>query len=169
MDDVREFLYKVFGYGFYPTVVISMFIYIVWRIVKIIGSGSQDDRVRRAVGAALPLLVLVFLVVSLQDKDNPIEQFFGNLTPLQRFIGGAVIGFALMGTGHLLLRFNKGTGPALYALFLSLLGSFFIWAVMGGILKTMNLFFLGSVITGCLYVVFLGHPMIRPQGQSKVQ
>jgi TonB family protein len=159
-EGVRQALTWLFSWLFYPIVVVGIFVYIIWMITRIIIEGKGAGRIRRSVGAALPLLILVFFVVTGQDKDNPINALFENISQFWRFIIGVCLGIFLMEIGKLLLNIDSEISSSLYALFLSVLGAFLIWSIMGGLLQAINFTLLGLVIAGCLHVVFRGPPDI---------
>jgi len=160
MENVRQWLAWIFGSVFYPLIVVGIFLYIIGMIAIVIAGGKGAGRIRRSVGAILPLLILVFLVVTGQDKDNPIAYLFGSISPLIRFIVGAITGFLLMEAGKFLLDIDNEISSSLYALFLSGLGAFLVWSIMGGVLPIINIFLFGLVLAGCLHVIFRGPPEI---------
>lgn len=105
MSTVRSVLIWIFANIFYPIMVIALFLYIILRIINIVvGANATEGKIRRTVGAALPLLVLVFLIIARQERNNPIEQLFRDLAWYYRFLAGGVVALALMVAGEIMLK-----------------------------------------------------------------
>jgi hypothetical protein len=160
-----RFLNWIFANIFFPALVIAMFLYIFWSIVRIIraakkASDTKGQAVRITAGAALPLLILVFLIAARQDGGNPISEFFQSARWHFKILAGGLVGVALMVARARALGMESGSGPAVYALFLSTIGAFMLWSVMGGIVITMSSFFFGIVVGAVLIVVLYGYPEI---------
>ena len=117
MTLIRQILTWIFTYIFYPLVVVGVFMYIII-MLRIIVKAANDKigAIRRATGAFLPLVLLVFLLAT---NENTIEFIEGPLDELVwsfRFLIGAVLGILLMEAGKRLLEADNDGAAALYAL-----------------------------------------------------
>ena len=82
METVSEVLRWIFTYIFYPIVVIGIFIYVVGVIVYLVSEAKGLSVVRRITAAVLPLLFLIFVVLSTDKNSEWVRQFFLSINPI---------------------------------------------------------------------------------------
>ncbi|HVS82993.1 MAG TPA: hypothetical protein VHE60_14795 [Pyrinomonadaceae bacterium] len=160
MDQVKEVLRAVFTYVLYPVMVLAIFFFIIAFIVNIVSQGKNlSGRVRRLTGAFLPLMILIFVVLLPGEKgEEPIRAFLLWFPKIVHLLVGAVVGFALIEVGRILMRDDDDTGPSVYALFLSFAGVFMIYSIMQNILGSLNYFLFGMIVVAGVVVIFKGPP-----------
>lgn len=157
MGVIRSIIRWILTYILYPATVVGIFIYIGATIFNIIEEGKGSGRVRRVTAAALPLVILVFLIVSDDNPNDPLfGGFFQSLSSPWRFVTGAVVGVALMESGRWLLGRDGEIGVSLHTMFLSGLGAFLVWSIIGGQIVSLNSALLGLVVAGGLHVILRG-------------
>ena len=64
----------------------------------------------------------------------------------------------LLELGKLLLESDSKIGPPLYAMFLSMVGVFLLYALMSRLLASIHVVLFGYVIGGGLHIIFRGFP-----------
>ena len=159
MELISDVLRWTFTYVFYPAIVVGVFAYILYLLASLVRDGDGTEVIRRFVAALLPLVVLVFIVVSDEGPES-ISGILETTRPLFRFFVGAAVGTALMEAGKLLLKKDIEVGPALYAFFLSSVGVFLLYSIMIRKLQSMHMILLGLVVAGGLHIIFRGPPEI---------
>jgi hypothetical protein len=165
IDKIRQSLIETFTTVFYPMVVFGVFaaLGLLLLVITFNGKGAIAF-VRRATGALLPFVVLVFLVTTDRRSVDAIAPVLLAAGGLGRFILGAFIGVALMELGKHLLRFDHDGAASLYALFVGIVAAFLVWAMMGGLLEALHPLLAGLVIAGGLHIVFRGPPRLSREG-----
>jgi hypothetical protein len=162
METISAILKWVFTFLFYPAVVIGIFLYVILTTGTIVKNGGNASAIaRRLTGALLPLVILIFVVVTDQSEHNVVAELVGALYPLLAFVLGAIVGLGLMEAGKVLLKTDNEVGPSLYALFLSSVGVFILYSIMIGILGRLHLPLLGLVLAGGLDIIFRGPPTVE--------
>jgi hypothetical protein len=169
MQAISEVLRWVFTYIFYPIVVIGIFIYVVGVIVFLVNEARGLSAVRRMTAAVLPLLFLIFVVLSTDESSKSVREFFLSINPIALLALGAVVGIAMVELGRRLLRSDTEIGPSVYALFLSSVGVFILYSIMQGILASLHFFLFGMLLVGGLDIVFKGPPQIAPERKLEAQ
>src|SRR5881394_3756825 len=123
MDLISAILRWIFTYLVYPAIIIGIFAFVIGTIVYIVNS-KKSDEVRTAVAAIIPVVALVFLIVSERAPSQSLMNIFENVGPIMKFFVGAAVGVGLLELGKLLLESDSKIGPPLYAMFLSTVGVF---------------------------------------------
>lgn len=141
--------------------IIGIFVYIVLSIADLINAGKGSGVMRRSTAAFLPVAVLVFLVVSEGNNQATLTEILNDVEWWVRFLVGAGIGLVLMEIGQIASRTNKDIGASVYALFLSLVGTFILYCIMVKLLFSIHDLMLGIVVAGGLDVIFRGPPQIE--------
>lgn len=156
---IGNILRWIFTYLFYPLVIIITFLLTAGlALVTVSIADETSGKIRRATGALLPIILLVFFVAMGQGSLGALEGFLTALDPTLRAILGAATGIILMELGKWLLKSNRDGAASLYALFLSTIVSFLIWALIGGILPVLNNWLLGLVLGSGIHIIFRGPP-----------
>ena len=161
IEHISEILRWIFTYILYPGIILGVFVYIIVSVSLIVQKGkTSTGKARRLTATLLPLIVLVFLVVSSEDKNNFIIRLIDGTSPVTEFIYGSVLGLGLMELGKYLLKTDSEVGPSIFALFLSTVGVFILYSIMLGILRNLHFPLLGLVLFGGLDIVFRGPPNV---------
>ena len=159
MENVRSFLGGVFTYVLYPAVVIGIFAYLVILAIEIVTSArTQLSIIRRSVGALLPVVVFVFLFATEPDAIKELDAIILALSAYLRIVFGILAGLLMMESAKRLLKTNLDAVAGTYALFVSSVVAFLLWAFIGGILGSLNLVLLGFVAAGGLHLMYCGVP-----------
>jgi len=148
----------VFADLVYPTLLIAAFVYLVATTVRVVVGGRGDALLRRLMGALLPFVALVYVVVAGQIGDPTMAGLFPSLGGLAWFGIGGAIGLLLLEASRPLLSARSEVGPSLYALFLSTVASFMLYCQMIEAVKSTQAFPLGMIVCGGLDVMFRGAP-----------
>lgn len=161
MKAISDILTWVFTYLFYPTIVIGLFVYVIATTGAIVRSGRNASAVaRRLTGTLLPLVVLIFIVVSEQAEPSGFVIAMESQSVTLGFVWGAVTGIILMEAGKRLLSSDSEVGPSLYSLFLSTVAVFVLYSIMMGFLRALHVPLLGLVLASGLDIVFRGPPTV---------
>jgi len=156
-ETISRLLGGIFGYIFYPAIIIGVFIYIFASICNIIekASGTKSST-RRSTAAILPVIGLVFLYALGGDEKETLRLLLNQMSTVLRFVFGAIIAVFVLEMGKLMLHFDNDIGPSVYILFLSFLGVSIIYCFMGGFFQVIQLILMGAVVAGGLHVIFRG-------------
>ena len=161
MDEVRSVLAGLFTYVFYPAIVVAIFTYLGWMIFYLVFPAmNRQSRIRRSVAAMLPQVVLVFLFTTDPKSIAFIDDIVARTDPLTRIAAGLIAGIAMLESAHWFMPVQSDVLASTYALFVSCVVAFLLWAFIGGTLSSLNLVLLGFVITGGLHVVYRGPPPV---------
>ncbi|MHA1928847.1 MAG: hypothetical protein ACTSV2_09775 [Candidatus Thorarchaeota archaeon] len=155
MNVISDILRWIFAYILYPGVIITIFIYIIITIGDMIDNAKGSSKYRRLTGAMLPLVALIFLVVSEGIGDNS-QNFLSSLSSSSRFAVGGLVCVAVFEFGRYFMKNDSEIGSALYAMFLSMIGTFILYSFMIKSINTIHPFLLGIIIIGGLHIVFRG-------------
>lgn len=159
MDTIRDILRSLFVYVMYPAVVIGLFIYLISLLFFLVRCAkTTSGAIRRAVGALLPIVILVFLISSNLHDSGHLAEWLERLSNLHRFVLGAVAAFVMMETGKQLGRTDANSAVAAYAFFVSGLLAVLLWVLMGGLLDKLNWTLFAFILVGGLHVMFRGLP-----------
>lgn len=155
-EDVQQGLTRLFSTVFYPGVVIGVFVSLgLMLLVILFSSKGSSSFIRRAIAGILPFVVLVFYMMTDQASMSFFEPWLQGIPGWGRFVIGAATGVLLMETGKQ-LRWRGDTGASIYALFVGIVTTFLIWAMIGGMQDALHPLLAGLVIGGGLHVVFRG-------------
>lgn len=157
MEIVRDLLRGIFSYLLYPTVVIGLFVYIAACVGFLVMRVEGEKRIRRLVAAALPVVVLVFVLISVEEPGN-VGNLLGGLHWGWRFLIGAMAGVAILELGRKVFESDNEVGPAIYILFLSGVSMFILYSVMEDFLRSLHVLLLGMTLAGGFHVIFRGVP-----------
>lgn len=157
MEAIRAVLDAIFSYVLYPAVVIGLFAFIVFSVCLLVLRATGERRIRRLVAAALPIVILVFVVIPVEEPGG-IGDLLGNLYWFWRFLVGAAAGIGILELGRIFIDSDEEIGPAIYVLFLSGISMFILYSVMEDFLKSLHVVLLGIVVGGGLHVIFRGLP-----------
>ena len=139
----------------YPAVVVTVFVSIFLLLIAVIGGAEHfSGRLRRATGALLPLIA--FIMLTAQSDSIALGPFPDVIDIKWQFPIGMGLGIGLVELGRQLLRADSDGAAGAYALIVSSLGVFMLWAVMARLLATLNPWLIGLVMGGGLHVVFRG-------------
>jgi hypothetical protein len=165
-NDVRQFLKRVqmekigpwlrwaFIYIFYPIIILAVFVILVTTIVILVKDATDEKGlIRRLTGAVLPVVILVFFVLS-DQYDEPLRRSLLLIPIYAHFIVGAMIGIIMIEIGRALWNTTSDAGAASFILFLSLVGVFMVYSFMQGFLGTLNYFLLSTIVAGGLDLIF---------------
>ncbi len=159
MEFIRHLVSWIFTYLLYPLAILGIFAYITIVLTKVINAAkSKLGAIRRATGAFLPFILLIFLFATNTNTLSFIDNFIGSLKLSYRFLIGVIIGVLLMEVGKFLLESDEDGAAALYNLFLSSLGTLLLWVIIGGFLESLNWVLMGLVLAAGLHVVYCGLP-----------
>jgi len=148
----------VFADLVYPTLLVAAFVYIVATTVRVVLGARGDGLLRRLMGAVLPFVALVYVVVARQIGDETRAGLLPSLGGLAWFGIGGAIGLLLLEASRPLLSTNSDVGPSLYALFLSTVACFMLYCQMIEAVDSTQTFPLGMIVCGGLDVMFRGAP-----------
>jgi hypothetical protein len=155
--EIAAWLSQVFATVLYPTLVIGVFASILLILLILVCRVPRlSSVVRRATGALLPLAALVILTATGAVTTTDTGEILQSLGSATQFAIGLVLGAGLMEWSNYILRADSDGAASVCAIFLSSLGSFMLWAVMGGGLTTLNWAVLGLVLGAGLDIVFRG-------------
>ena len=153
MDTISYILKSIFTYLFYPAIVLGVFASIVLAVMSIVSEGKERGFIRRLTGALLPVILLVFVIIAIDTKDDPITQFLRWIPVFFHLIIGVVIGVAAVEISRY-IDDKEDTAASIYALFLSSIGVFMLYSIMQGFLGSLNYFLFGAVVAAGLDVIF---------------
>jgi hypothetical protein len=121
---------------------------------------SHLEWIRRAVGAALPYVALIFVVAGEQKNELTrfVEVFFSQTTSPHRFLIGLVSGIAVLEIARLLMYFRSDVGEALAAFFFSILGAFVLFVLMRIGLTGLQIFLFGAIMAAGVDIILFGVP-----------
>jgi hypothetical protein len=156
MNIVRSVFELIFTYIFYPIAVLSIFGYILHILILILQSAkSEFGLFRRAVGAALPFISMIFMVAAMPELAKVIERLLNITSWYTRFGVGTLAGILLMELSPL-FQTEKDALGSLFAAVFSSIGVFLAWSFISGILGSLNEMLLGFVVASSLHFIFRG-------------
>jgi hypothetical protein len=162
---IGPWLAQFFATKLYPAVVFSVFICLAGMLIAIIANGAGFEGVlRRLTGAILPLVALVIMVASGNQTVKVVAAALATAFMWFQFGVGFLVGVLLLESSHWLLRTDSDGAAAVYAMLVSSLGTFMLWAIMAGAFSEFTVATLGFVIGGGLHVVFRGIPASPDSG-----
>lgn len=170
MEAVGNVLKLVFTYFFYPCVVLGIFASISYLIYSIIRDAIDvTGMIRRIAAAALPMIVLIFLIITVDAEDSSnLKKFILSINDLFRFLIGIVIGVDIIEAGRFFYKSDKETGISIYTIFLSSVLAFLLYMVMLGGLGSLQFSLFGMVFAGIVLIIFRGLPGSQDTDLSKV-
>lgn len=168
METIRDILKWVFVYLLYPAVAFGVFICLITLLIFIVRRAkSTSGAIRRTTGAALPVVMLVFLMSTGQDTTTDVTNYLDQLGPVGRILVGIGAAVLVMETGKHLGSTDATAAISTYAFFVSSLLAVLLWVIMGGLLQTLNYAMFAFVLTGGLHVMFRGLPGWFDTGASE--
>ncbi len=158
-------LRNVFVYFLYPGTVMAIFLgLVVMLVVTIWGGDWKHGALRRAIGALLPLVVLVFVVAADTAKTQYWAARISGIRPLIQFLIGMAVGLIFMEVGKQLPRSTSVAAKSIFAMFVSASFAFLLWSVVQGILPYLHLLLLGFLVACGLHITFRG----LKEGEQKI-
>ncbi len=155
MEKVARGLEWAFTWMLYPTLIAVILIFIVACVVGLI---NRSHSIRTAIGGILPVAALVFLLVSEKNDETVLIDFLVSWPAGLRLMLGLILGVTLIEAGKIAFRASSAVGAALYALYLSTVGVFVVYALMSGLMRSIHLVLFGLVLGGGLDAIFRGVP-----------
>lgn len=160
MESIAAVLKWVFTYILYPGLILGIFIFILGSIYFMY---ERTFNVRVLLAAVLPLVLLVFIVVS--EANMSLAKRMLETAPMWLYI----LAGTLTGTG--IVEFGKSAGDsqnpvkgALYSLFLSMVGVFILFCIMSTSIQVVHPLLFSLVIAGGFYAIFRGIPGVSESG-----
>jgi hypothetical protein len=151
----------------YPLIVLAIFLGIIITVIGIVFGGREENRIRRAIGAILPIIVLAFIINSTGEhtkNSTPTRMVNVSLHDLawwqQSLIIAifGIIGVALVEIGRFLLNKDSEIAASVYAMLLSCVISFIMWLYMYQALSDFDFYMIGFISGGLLDTIFRGVP-----------
>ena len=162
MDLISENLRTIFAVFFYPAIVIFVFAFLFFSVGFVVYlSKDWPSRIRRLMGATLPVVSLVFIVVGQSDQPGVVGIILAGWDPFIRVLLGVALGFVLLLLGTILEKKDTNIGASLHCLFLSLIGTFILYCFLEKLVHSIHLIVLGMILGGGIHVIFLGPPFLR--------
>lgn len=162
-------LRDVFVYFLFPGIVLAVFLgLLVMLVVTIWGGDWRHGALRRAIGALLPLVVLVFVVAADPAKTQYWVARISGIRPFIQFLVGMAVGLVFMEIGKRLPRSTSVAAKSIFAMFVSASFAFLLWSVVEGILPHLHLLLLGFIVACGLHVTFRGLKEDIPNKKSGV-
>lgn len=149
----------VFTYVLYPALLLGIFIFIIGTILVLF---HRTDNIRIIVASVLPLVFMVFLVVSDSGYINKMAAYLLDIPVSFHLISGIFAGILAIEAGNLAGRARSPIAEALFCLFLSAIGTFILFCIMTGVIKSIHTLLFGMVIAGGLHSIFRGVPGMHP-------
>lgn len=150
-------LRDIFLYALYPGIVLAVFLgLVVMLVVTIWGGDWRHGALRRAIGALLPLVVLVFVVTADPAKIQYWASRIACIRPVVQFFIGLAVGLVFMEIGKQLPRSTSVVAKSIFAMFVSALFAFLVWSVVVSILPSLHLLLLGFIVACSLHIIFRG-------------
>ncbi len=158
-------LRDVFVYFLFSGIVMLVFLGLVVMVVVTIWGGDwRHGALRRATGALLPLVVLVFVVAADPAKTQFWVARISGIRPFIQFVIALAVGLIFMEVGKRLPRSKSVAAKSLFAMFVSACFAFLLWSVVMGILPYLHLLLLGFLVACCLHITFRG----LKEGEQKI-
>jgi hypothetical protein len=145
-------------YVVYPVIVIGLFFFLGYSIYNLIKHSREGERLRRIAGALLPIVILVFALVLIAQKDLGMSGLYSSLNSFWGFIGGLFIGVIVIAFGNYMKEFEIEILPPLFTFFLSLITVFILYSIMQFKLGALNYFLMGMLIGGAIIIIWKGIP-----------
>jgi len=150
-------LRDVFVYVLFPGIVLVVFLgLVVMLVVTIWGGDWRRGALRRAIGALLPLVVLVFVVAADPAKTQCWAARISGIRPALQFLIGLAVGLVFMEIGKRLPRSASIAAKSIFAMFVSASFAFLLWSVVVGILPYLHQLLLGFIVACGLHITFRG-------------
>jgi hypothetical protein len=158
-------LRDLFLYILFPGIVMIVFLgLIVMLVVTIWGGNWRRGALRRAIGALLPLVVLVFVVAADTAKTQFWVARISSIRPAIQFLIGLAVGLVFMEIGKRLPRSTSVVAKSIFAMFVSASFAFLLWSVVVGILPYLHQLLLGFLVACGLHITFRG----LKEGEQKI-
>ena len=162
-------LRDLFVYALYPGIVILVFLsLIVMLVITIWGGNWRHGAWRRAIGALLPLVVLVFVIAADPAKNQYWAARISGIRLLIQFLIGLAVGVLFMEIGKQLPRSKSVVAKSIFAMFVSASFAFLTWSVVQSILPHLHLLLLGFIVACGLHITFRGLKEDKPNKQPGV-
>lgn len=159
MEIIRDLLEAIFTYLLYPAVVLGVFLYLIALNISIVHSAkTTSSAIRRAVGAVLPLIILIFVISATAETTKQITSYLSDVPQVTLILAGATLSFVMMESGKRLSNTDATAAISVYAFFISSLIALLFWILIGGLLQALNFALLAFVVTGGIHVIFRGLP-----------
>lgn len=159
LSEIREAIRTGVSLVFYPALTIGILIFVAYTVVTQIQQAK--DRVRRLTAGLLPLVVLIFALISTNVSGEEIAGAI-HTGSLAQFLLGGLLGAAAVFVGRWLRYSSLEIGPTVYVLMLSSLGSLLLFAITFGGFYSLRTYLFGMVIGGAVYVIVAGWFWPRP-------
>jgi hypothetical protein len=140
----------------YPALVVVIFVTIFAVITMLITrSSTPAAKARRITAALLPVVVLIYRLVTVRGSHKIIDRGMNGL-----ILGllGLALGLLFIELGRALVRSDSEAAIPFYILLLSSLGSFMTYFTIQGTLERVDSFLFPFVIAAGLDIVFRGTP-----------
>jgi hypothetical protein len=170
MEVIGNILKFIFTYFLYPCVVLGIFASIGYWIYSI-GRDAVDvtRMIRRLAAAALPMIVLIFLIIAVDaEHSSNLGKFILSIKDFFRLFIGIVIGVDIIEAGRFFYKSDRETGISIYTIFLSSVLAFLLYMIMLGGLGSLRFSLFGMVLAGIVLVIFRGLPGSQDAKLSKV-
>jgi hypothetical protein len=156
--DIGNILKWLFKYILYPAIIVCI-LYYIYDLIKhlVYRSGPGMSFMRRVAAAALPFISLVFLLLLESEQDSmTINAYLLSLKGFFKFLVGVLLGIQLVGLRKYLRKGAPDITAVPVLLFLSTVGSFILYAIIGGYLPGLRLTLFGMVLAGGIVIMFAG-------------
>ena len=127
VEIINGFLNVFFTNVLYPFLIIVILWSIIYLIIFIANDVDREETIRRYTSAFIPLVMLVFALVSDENYETTIETWLDTISPGIKVFSGAAISTLFFEAGKQLSNFDLGIGKSLYVLFLSAIFNFFLF------------------------------------------
>jgi len=151
-----EVLIWIFTYVIFPVAVITLILAAANIAFAIIGkSKSTEGRIRRSVGAGLPVVLLAFMV-AFQANAVAVAQSIFDTSIFMQIGYGAIVAVCILEFGKQIENTQADAIAAIYLMLVSATASFIVWSFTVGILTVFTFAMLGFLIASALHVIFRG-------------
>jgi hypothetical protein len=164
VETIRLVLEYVFVYGVYPAVIVMMIGGMGLGIERAVEASA--NRMRPIIGAVLPFALLGFLVVTQQGGLVSLADLLKGVGKGYQLLVGGAVALLVGEAARVLIRRKTDRAYAVHALILSSNAAFIVWVVMSGVLDSLNMGFLGYVLTGGLWIISRGFPVPQPANEE---
>lgn len=154
MEVIADFLKWVFTFVFYPGLIVGIFLFIIGTIIVLY---HKTDNVRIILASFLPLVMLVFFVIS-DANENSIRLMLENADIWIHLLSGLILGVTVIEFGNLVSRSLQPVSVALYCFYLSFIGIFLLYCIMTTAIQTIHELLFVFVISAGFYAIFRGIP-----------
>lgn len=154
MEAVADFLKWVFTFVFYPGLIVGIFLFIIGTIIVLY---HKTDNVRIILASFLPLVMLVFLVIS-DANEHSIRMMLDEAELWVHIAFGLILGITVIEFGNMVSRSLEPVSVALYCFYLSLIAIFLLYCIMTTAIQTIHELLFVFVISAGFYAIFRGIP-----------